>query len=284
MEELPSKGWLNKKDRFCLLCGSTAKGKVSKHRNSDMPVNFQFHSRCAQEKVYRDGSPIDVLRMMNIPFIREFWEYALGVEEDNVQRAFSKYLQIMGPKSQFATFLDGEFTTEPDEVEEEFEADEEMVMNFGPNLEEDDYIELKNNLDELYNLQKPRTQLEKSKYIDTAWLKRLVRRALKEGNSPSDIEKLQKAYQNSLKDLGLDSVALSEVSQTKTVSQRIKDWEEEGPTPEIGSDFKDVDGVMNLFRKGFVTPVLRNFGLATDEMLDELGGLSKDDIPGDVDD
>lgn len=276
MSNITEKNWLNQGERYCVMCGRSAKSKTNKHRNEYMDFHFAFHIECIQDRTAVDKSPIEVLRMMNIPYVSEHWNYCLEAEQGDYRKAVSKYLQMMGPRTQYPDFMSSEF----DEVEkEEFEVTDEMVRKWGPDLMPDEYQELELSYQELVNIQEPRTQLEKSNYIDNAFLKKRSREAFSTG-SAQDIKNIQSAYQTSLKELGLDTAAINDRTATLSLGERIKEWEQEAPVPKISPEFLDIDNIMKYFHAFFVTPVLQNFGKASEDSINELGNFNRENIPG----
>ena len=276
MSKEVERNWLNKNEIFCVMCGKSAKAKTSKHRNPYMDSHFAFHIECIQDRTVLDKSPVDILRMMNVPYVSEHWHYCLEAEQGDYRKAVSKYLQMMGPRTQYPDFMASEF----DETRtKEFEVTEEMIKKWGPDLMSDEYPELESSYKELVDMQEPRTQLEKSNYIDNAFLKKRSRQALATG-SATDIKHMQAAYQASLKELGLDTAAINEKTSKLSLGERTKEWETEKPVPTISPEFEDVDNIMKYFKAFFVTPVLQNLGKATESAVNALGNFSRGDIPG----
>ena len=102
-------------EKICILCGRSAKAKTIRHRNSEYTDSVQFHSQCIKEKVERDGSPKDALRMLNIPYVDSLWNRI--AEDGDHFEVITRYIKSIAPKSQYRTFFDSEFDPQDDIID-----------------------------------------------------------------------------------------------------------------------------------------------------------------------
>lgn len=263
-------------ERFCVLCGESAKIKNIRHRNEDMPDYFQFHSECLKEKFINDDyNPIDTLRMMNIPYVHEVWVSAVENTEKNDlerQEAITKYLKMIGPKKQYKDFMDSVFEPEEDSVTAELES------RWGAGLTPEEYRVFENSYQNLVHLQPPKNLQDVNSYTITVRMEHLLKEALRNGDH-KEIKDLQMSYDKQLKSIGLDSISLKDSSMEKSLGEKIQEWEQNGPLPEIEEDFKDIDNIKKYFDTFFLYPLLRNFDKYNEKMEKLLDNFSKTDLP-----
>lgn len=280
MAELRPDGSINKlshDDYICVLCGKSAKQKTFIHRNEDIAPQMQFHSECIKTKMENDGSPIDVLRLLNIPFRTEYWEQQSQKYNNNMRETFSAYIRIMGPKHQFPDFRSSNFESE----DNEFFVTDKTLAKWGTGLETDDYKMLETSYENLVALKPPANALEEEKYIAAVLLQKRAKDSYIDPSvAGSALKAIQQASEDALKGIGLDSKALNNTNSDKWLGERIRDWEKEEPLPEMGLEFHDVDKIGRFLRKYVLTPLARNFGKASDKDIQDMNIFSKDDIPG----
>lgn len=268
---------LGREDKVCVLCGKAAKTKTCVHNNDSIPDNFQFHIQCVKDKYTADGHPRDVLRLLNIPYIHDLWLKAEETEEG--QEIMAKYLRIIAPKKRYYPdgFLNSQFNPDDLTPTQKGEITPEMIARWG-DLPYEDYKSLEYSYNTLIKLKAPSTMLEDQKYINNVLLEKRVKEAYVSGTG-QDIRNIQDAYTKSLKDIGLDSATLRDANADKSLGQRIQEWEEKAPTPEVSKDMQDIDRIKNYFTKYFLTPLLRNLGKATEQEIAALNVFDSSEIP-----
>lgn len=270
---------LKKNDKVCILCGKRARIKTLIHRNEHIPENFQFHSDCVKSIIVQDPSKIiEICRMMNVPYIDTLWKQTLESVVGIADEAFSKYLRLVGPRKEYATFMDSEFE---DDIKNSDDITEEVISRWGLGYEDDEYRYFEGALNNLQKLKMPKTKLEEEQYITTVLLQKRARDVIKDNDiNGTNVKNFQEAYEKALISIGLDSKSVGESKADKGFGTMIKEWEEEGPLPDPGKEFHDVDRIGVYFNKYVLTPLLRNFDKATDEDIRNLNNYSDDDIPG----
>lgn len=264
----------------CLICGSNKTDRqILKHRNDKLSPDFGFCKSCLRKNVDDDDldSVIDMLRLMNIPFIQDVWENAIGKGGGSI---FTKYLQLIATNKKFETF--NESISEMgilEEIEpatrmsgfsaseEEFEVTNDILAKWGTGKSVAEYIEYENLLDSLKRIKEPSSAIEEKRYVTNVKLGKALDDALSEGEHKS-ITGLRKAYVEDLEKLGLDTVNLGE-EKGRTLGVRIRDWEESKPIPEP-NEFSDVDNITNYVNKWFTIPMKRVFGRASEAEISNL--------------
>lgn len=263
-------------DEFvCVLCNESAKYKTLVHRNGSLPDNFRFHSKCVKEKAVSDGTPIDALRLMNIPYVHELWELTEDKVE-NKEDVITEYMKIVGPRKRYKDFMDSEFGL-PEEGDK-FNVTKEIIGRWGAGLADDDYIELESAYQDLTSIKKPTINQEEKRYISNVLMFKKLRDVINHGTA-QEVSSLQKAYQSDLKDLGLDQASISGKDKQESLGQRIAKREMEGPLPEISEEWKDVDRIKDYITVAFLYPLLRNFDKADESMIQQVKRMSKSLIP-----
>lgn len=264
-------------DIVCPLCGKKSKYKKLADRNDDYDEHFAFHSDCIKEKVKKDNSPIDALRMLNVPYIDMLWKKS--EDEADSYEVITNYLKSISPRPQYRAkrFVDSQFGD--DETEEKnFIVTNEIIARWGANLPKDEYLVMEAKFKDLISLVPPKTTMEEKRYITNVKMSQKLDQALEEG-SPKDIRDMQQVYANDLKDIGLNISAISDKNKERSFGERIGRWEENAPTPEISEEFKDVDNIGKYIQTFFMTPIKQLFGEASEEEISSQGLFSKDDIP-----
>lgn len=243
-----------------------------------MTSNFAFHSECVKRQVQRDNfNPIDTLRLLNIPYVNPIWQSIIEDVTVDPYDYISRYIKAIGPRRAYVDFQDSEFGT----VEEgdKFNITSEMRSRWGLGLSDNEYIELETSYQNLCELKEPTNKLDRDRYIANAWINRRKNEALQSG-SPADIKNMMKAYEDDLKNIGLDSAAVQGTESKKTLSQRIAEWEQEAPIPEISDEFNDIDNIEAYFKQFFLFPMLENMGKADTKMRSYMNKVRKSIIPG----
>lgn len=268
---------------ICAICGKKADYNTIKHRNDFLHDKIAFHSSCIKKQFELDGyNPVNVLRILNIPFINHLWE---TVEEsgnyETKDGMITEYIRIIGPRRMYKHFMDSEF--EEINAVGEFQPTQEMVKRWGPKLDDISYLTLEETYNQLVKLKEPTTKSEESRYIQNAWLNKRLKDALMSGTS-SDIKNMQAAYESDLKAIGLDSASVSGRDNKKSLGQRIAEWETEGPTPKLGDEFKDVDKIGRYLEKFFRKPVARNFNKLDAKEERDIDNYDSSIVPGSDDD
>ncbi|MBS4462312.1 hypothetical protein JXA27_07035 [Aerococcaceae bacterium zg-B36] len=221
----------------------------------------------------RDGTPIDILRMLNIPFIESIWVDM--VRNDEIEYAhLSSYLKIIAPKKQYESFHDSEVFIQNKKV---FTVNEKIVERWGKGFSADEYETLEIDLDNLKRIKVPDTKHEEQMYIENVLLKKRYRTALADG-TPNEIKGLKEAYTKDLKDLGLD-ISSTDLKGAEALGERIRYWENNDPLPEIDSQFEDVDNIEKYINKFFLIPMKRMFDKATAKDIEHLYTNEEDIIP-----
>lgn len=254
----------------CLICGEEKTDRyMAKHRNENINENYGFCKDCTT-KYTEDNDidkSIDMLRMMNIPFVGYVWENAIEKGDDAV---FSKYLQLIATQKKYQDFNDSDFDSE--EVVDgsqstPIEITDKIIAKWGIDYTQEQYVELELMYNSLLKIKEPATMFEERRYTQNVKLGRAVDRALEDGDVKS-VPQLRKAYADDLKDLGLDVKQSSEENE-RTLGMRIADWEKHSPIPDK-SEFDDADGIKDYIHKWFLIPMKRVFGRASEEEINQL--------------
>lgn len=262
------------KSTVCLICGDTkAPHLISRHRNDVFGEAYGFCKTCLKEVVDigNQDSVVDMLRLMNIPYITSVWENAL---EKGGANAFSKYLQLIATQKKFKSFMDSDFGDEdvPDDEDvtediEEFSVTSEIISRWGASKSNDEYIELEYALGSLRKIKEPATVLEMKRYVQNVKLGKALDNAMDAGDVKS-IPQLRTAYTKDLEELGLN-VDMSGQEEGRSLGMRIKEWEMNAPIPD-SSEFDDIDKISNYVNKWFKIPMKRVFGMASDDEINQL--------------
>lgn len=260
-----------KKQATCVICGKQkADYQFITHRNANMSKDFGFCKDCVKD-MYDNGTEIiDLMRMLNIPYIESVWDIAYEKEEHN---PIGKYLQLIAPKKAYRTFSDSEYTVDYGDNENgenpqnHFVVTDEMIERWGKLDNDYEYVEREQGLNDLTKLKKPATLLEEKRYIENVRLGQRVRSEIDHGK-PTDIKALKATYTQDLKELGLDIE--NSKSKEKTVGQKIEEFEKNAPIPDIGEEFNDVDRIMYYITKFMFLPMKKMFNQATDDDIQNL--------------
>lgn len=258
---------MKKNNAVCLICGEEkALHNFSKHRNEQLSSNVGFCKDCVRDSVDPEDkdSVIDMLRLLNIPFLNDVWENAIQKEKES---PFSKYLQMIATKRKYKTFSDGE-SIQVGTPDDEFQITREMIARWGSGKSKDDYFSMETKYETLANIKEPQTAFEKELYVQNVKLSKTLDKALESGDSKT-IPQLSKAYKEDLKKLGLD-IGSSNTDESSSIGTRIQVWENTKPIPSLSSEFDDVDNIKGYVNKYFVVPMKRVFGRATQEEVDAL--------------
>lgn len=231
-----------------------------------MADNVGFCKDCVKEKVdiEDNDSIVDMLRLLNIPFVNDVWENAVDKEPDG---AFGKYLQLIATKRKYKTFSDGGAVTvgTPDE---NFTITKDIIARWGAGKNRDDYYAMEAKYDSLCTIKEPITPFEQQLYVQNVKLSQTLDDALESGDSKS-IPQLSKAYQADLKKLGLDVSSVS-TDDSGTLGTRIHDWENSRPIPSLSKEFEDVDNIGKYITRFFNNTMKRALGLATEEEVNSI--------------
>lgn len=249
----------------CVICGES-KGQYQfiKHRNEHISDKFGFCKECIKDMFDKDNDPVNIMRMLNIPFIDEIWEETV---EKEIDQPLSKYLQTIATKKGYKNFIDSKY----DAYANSEEITETMIARWGAGLNNDEYLELEVSLKDLERIKEPVTALEQKRYVENVRLYQRLKKEIDSGKA-SDIKALKTTYAQDLKELGLDIEASKD--DEKTLGERISNWEKTSPTPEIGAQFDDVDKIKFYINKFFLIPFKRQMNRVTE---DELKILYDDD-------
>ena len=137
-----------KQTNVCLLCGEEkSTHQCSKHRNINISEHFGFCKYCFKLKVNDEdvNGVIDMLRLMNIPFVSSVLENAV---EKGGSSIFSKYLQLIATQKRYKDFgdsvydYDDEIQDSSDPSKTAFVVTDEIVARWGSLDNTNNYIEL----------------------------------------------------------------------------------------------------------------------------------------------
>lgn len=258
-----------KNNKICIICGlDKTERQMAKHRNKNINDNYGFCKDCTNE--YTDGNDvsnvIDMLRIMNVPFVEFVWENAL---EKGGSSAFSKYLQLIATQKKFKDFSDNDFDNQEENggSRTAIDINDDIIAKWGIDKEEAEYIELELLYNSLLKIKEPATLFEEKRYVQNVKLGKAVDTALEDGDVKT-VPQLRKAYADDLKDLGLDIKQSSEENE-RTLGMRIADWEKNSPIPD-DKEFDDVDNISDYINKWFLIPMKRVFGRASEEEVNKL--------------
>lgn len=255
-----------KKQTTCVICSKPKSDyQFITHRNENISKDFGFCKDCVKE-MYDSGTPIiDVLRLLNIPYIENMWEETL--EKEDVTPV-SKYLQLIAPKKAFRFFIDSEYTEGNNHKDvEKLKVTDDMIERWGKLDNDYEYIEREQDYNNLVRIKEPLTLLEQKRYVENVRLYQRLRSEI-EGGKPTDIKALKTTYAQDLKELGLDIE--NEKSKEKSVGQRIEEYERNAPIPDIGKEFDDVDRIGFYINKFLFLPMKKMFNQASDKDLEDL--------------
>lgn len=254
----------------CLICGEEKSDRyMAKHRNENIHENYGFCKDCTTN--YTENSDIDrsidLLRMMNIPFVGFVWENAIEKGGDSI---FSKYLQLIATQKKYKDFNDSDFDTqEMDDGSRSTVVDvtDSIIAKWGIDYTDEQYTELELLYNSLLRIKEPATLFEEKRYVQNVKLGKLVDTAMATGDVKT-VPALRKSYTEDLKELGLDVKQTADDSE-KSLGMRIAEWEKSSPIPE-SSEFDDVDSMKEYINKWFLIPMKRVFGRASEEEINQL--------------
>lgn len=253
----------------CLLCGEKKnKRLITKDRNEHISDKFGFCKECVANNVDDNvlSSVINMLRMLNIPFVEDVWENAFDKEEEN---AFNKYLQLIATQKKYKVFADSEYESgDPNTVsKDDFEVTDDLITRWGVKDSKEEYIELEGLFNQLLKIKEPSTSHEERRYVQNVKLGKAMDETLESGDVKA-VPQLRKAYIEDLENLGLN-VDSNDDEAEKTLGTRILEWEKHSPIP-TSEEYTDVDGIEAYVRKWFLLPMKRVFGRASEEEISEL--------------
>lgn len=258
----------------CVLCGkSRTDRQLSRHRNEQLETNYGFCKSCLKDKVNDEDmiGVIDMLRLMNVPFVSFVWENAV---EKGGSSIFMKYLQLIATQKKYEDFSDSVYGDEDDGSLETgtasmdtFVVTDEMISRWGIKEDKEEYAELEAKLSALRKIKEPSTTLELQRYVQNVKFGKTLDNAFDIGDS-KQIPGLSKAYAAELKELGLN-IDMSGQEEGQSLGMRIREWEMREPVPEP-NEFSDVDKIEKYIRKWFVIPMKRVFGQATEDEINML--------------
>lgn len=249
---------IDKGQKICVLCGKIMSVNYFSRsdRNEKFHDNVGFCRSCISEKVDTSSqdSVVDMLRMMNLPFIPSAWKQAEGILSSS---QFGAYLQIISHQNRkFPDFLSSDLSEHVDK-----EVGDAEMAKWGHQETEEDYRILEAIYKSLAEIKKPNGRFEEDRYVQAAKLKKLLDEALDSGDYKA-VKDVRRAYEDELKSLNLDTKSETE---EMTIGQRIEQYEEHDPIPKPDKELLDVDGVQKYITSNFLYPVKRMFGLATEE-------------------
>lgn len=270
--------------KTCIICGKEKPIKeFIKHRNAYMYETFGVCSACAKRITKETGTPVEALRMANIPYVEELWLDQKEKFEGADDEAFAAYLRAIGPKTQFSNFLSGNVSLSSElSSNSDFVITEEIGKRWGYDLDENVYRALESQYNDLLSIKKPTTNIEVSQYIALCWNKYNYQLMVRDYSTKS-VEKssLNKLIEESTKSLGLD-ISYEDENAIKGVGIRIRNWEQHAPIPQVSEDMQDVDGIQKYIEKWLLAPLRRNFNKASQKELDILA--NPDPFSHDVED
>lgn len=251
----------------CILCGKE-KGNhlMAKHRNDNMSSSLGFCKACLNNKkiVNDKDKVIDVMRMMNLPYLEDIWNDAI---EKGGDKTFSKYIQVISPKRDFKDYSDSSILNKTEAHSSGFDKNapvdnKKLVAKWGKVEDEEEYELLEISYSNLCEIKPPATVLDEKRYTQVVMLERKVKEAM-EGGDHRAISTYKKLYETSLKDLGLD-IDASDRDEETIIGLRIKSWERNAPVPE-DEKTKDIDNIGEYIKQWFYIPMKRVLGRATEE-------------------
>lgn len=256
----------NLKLQTCIICGVKKKEyEVNSHRNESLAEEFCFCKDCVNTLSKSDEGMVQVMRMMNIPFVNAIWE---SCKKDSPVNPLGTYLKTIPMKKMYKDFVDSEFDKEV--KTSNIVITDEVISRWGNGSEwdEEKYLDYEMALDDLKRIKMPMTALEEKRYIENVRLGKRLQQEI-EGGKAGDIKALKLTYSQDLKELGLDLESASK-EDSRTLGTRIRDWERNEPLPTISIEFEDVDRVKKYIDKYFVIPMKRVFNLASDDEIQSL--------------
>lgn len=215
---------------------------------------------------------INMCLLLNMPFLIDRYENVVESGRKNV--AWSTYKSRIS-KVWTEGFASSVFEYEPETTDEEdieetnkFVVTDEMKARWGTGYNPSEIEVLELSLRNLYAIKEPATKFEVEKYISNVKLKIALDRAFEE-NDVKAIPALRKAYEDDCKTLGLEAVLNTKEDKIESVGESIRHWEATKPIP-TRKEYEDVDGYAEYLTKWYITPLKRNFGMASEEEVNEL--------------
>lgn len=254
------------REGICVFCHN--KKSLIDSNNTLLSENgFGVCRSCSNRNVVLENkqSFIDMCLLLNMPFLIDKYENTVESGKKNV--AWSTYKSRIS-KVWMDGFASSVFEYEDQDKQEGFVITDEMKARWGTGYESSEIEVLELSLRNLYAIKEPATKFEVEKYISNVKLKIALDRAFEE-NDVKAIPALRKAYEDDCKTLGLEAVLNTKEDKIESVGENIKHWESTKPIP-TRKEYEDIDGYAEYLTKWYITPLKRNFGMASEEEVNEL--------------
>lgn len=252
----------------CIICGKPKRvTEAIKHKNETINESFVICKECANSVDFNDeNSVIAMCQLANLPFIKKL---IIKLMTENDSPTFGNYMQRLAPYKKYEVFADSDFTDgEESEIQSQGKVSDKMKARWGDDHPTEKYASFENSLRNLMAIKPAATAFELKRYVQNVKLESVLNEALYGGDYKA-IYQLRKSYNDDLKELGFDTVLNAKEDTIDNLGQRIQKWEETKPIPDR-KEYEDVSSISKYFQKYFLTPLRRNFNMATEEELEEL--------------
>lgn len=256
----------------CTRCGKE-KDLIDDFYSSTSPI-YAYHERISVCKdclinitdINNLNSVMDVLRMIDKPFIPSLWERSIEESERTNRNLFGTYMKNVVMK-QYRD-LNWSDSTLDEEILEMVNSEQtnlsEEVLDRWRGWEIEQIKELERNYQELISTYEHDTPIQRNIYKNIAVAQLQADEAIAKGRT-NDYKNLMKVISDlmndakikPLQDTGENDGGLS------TWGQWVAKIEEEEPIPEPSEEFKDVDNIRKYVDKWFVGHMKRILGITS---------------------
>ena len=265
--------------KTCIICGNDyAESSFYSHRNQLINDRLGFCKKCVVKNIDLEDMDtlMNILRTMNIPYLKEFWKMANNASTETV----GTYLKNLNSLKQNKDlrFVDSDDVSgktnkaELIDIDEDFEVTNKIIKRWGRNLEVEDYIFLEEEYENLGG-NEAETTIQERLFKNMARTQWMANKALEE-NDTNRYEKMMKTLSTQMNDANIKPVQVksaSENGQIASWSEWVKHIEEDEPITENSSEYEP-KYIKDYVQRFFVTQVKRVFGLVKDEDIKKLDG------------
>lgn len=263
-----------------MTCISCNKQKVTtsfySHRNTLLAPNMGLCKECAKAYFEDVDTLHDILRVLNLPFIMERWQFVMASEKTDKLGDYLRQINSL-PNWKGLTYKNSDTengsqisSTEDYLAQTDRSYQENMRFWGNKKYTVEDFDFLNSIYDDLSQDRKPNSAMMKNAYKNIARTQLQAQKALEGGNA-TEFDKLMKTLSTLMGDANVKP------AQTSVENNGIESWgewvrkiEETRPILAPTEEFIDVDGIGKYIKKWFTNHFERVFDLNNSPVEDDL--------------
>lgn len=263
-----------------MTCVSCNKQKVTtsfySHRNTLLAPNMGLCKECAKAHFEDVDTLHDILRVLNLPFIMERWQFVMASEKTDKLGDYLRQINSL-PNWKGLTYKNsdtengGQISSTENYLAQTDRSYQENMRFWGnKKYTVEDFDFLNSIYDDLSQDRKPNSAMMKNAYKNIARTQLQAQKALESG-SATEFDKLMKTLSTLMGDANVKP------NQTSAENNGIESWgewvrkiEETRPILAPTEEFIDVDGIGKYIKKWFTKHFERVFDLDNSPVEDDL--------------